>query len=309
MTPSHKPGLVERFKDYLVVERNASPYTVQAYLHDILRYEDYLAENDLGSVVSPSPSVARYYLAYLNMSKARPRTVARHLSSLRSFYAFLLAEGEVTTNPFALVSAPRLEKNLPEQVDEDVMTRLLDSIDTSTPIGKRDKALLETLYGTGMRVSEFTSLTLASFDFNRMTVAVVGKGNKERQIPLYPLLVAEVRDYADHGRFLLLQRSKLAPTDKLFLNARGNALTTRGVRVILEEITEKGAEALKIHPHMLRHSFATHLLNHGADLRSVQALLGHENLATTQIYTHVSRETLIEEYKKHQPRSKDDEKI
>ena len=218
-----------------------------------------------------------------------------------------MTENLVKSNPFQEVSSPKLDKTLPEQVDEDVMEKILDRIDTNTLLGSRNKALLETLYGTGMRVSELCSIKITDFDFFRMVVTIRGKGNKERQVPIYDLLKDEVISYNNGARMELVARNKDEIPAELFLNNHGKPLTTRGVRVILDDITKEAAETLKIHPHMIRHSFATHLLNHGADLRSVQALLGHENLATTQIYTHVSREKLIEEYKKHQPRTSEDE--
>lgn len=299
--------IVNDYYIYLKDERNYSLYTIGSYLKDIKEFQNFLKTNSFGKLVDIHSNMPRYYLAHLNR-KYSSRSVARKLSSLRGFYNFLIREEVIENNVFANTSAPKIEKSLPKMVYTDELNKLFDSIDTSTAIGKRDYALLEVLYGTGLRVSEFASLRIQDIDFYNMNLIVMGKGNKERYVPIHMGIKEALIDYMNFGRSELLKRNKGEIPDKLFLNFKGGALTPRGVRVILNDLNEEAMNNLNISPHMLRHSFATHLLDNGADLRSVQELLGHANLSTTQIYTHVSKEKLKEEYDKHHPMSKEDQK-
>ena len=181
------------------------------------------------------------------------------------------------------------------------LIKKLGRINTDTVLGIRNYAILEVLYGTGIRVSELCGIKLSDIDFYNKYITVYGKGAKERNVPIHDRLIESLKEYINYSRSDLLAKSKDKKSDKLFLNYKGGDLTSRGVRVVLDEITDQAAEKISIHPHMLRHSFATHLLNNGADLRSVQELLGHVNLSTTQIYTHISKEQLINEYEKYHP--------
>ena len=293
--------IISSYKDYLEVERGYSVYTVSNYLDDIYDFCDYLKEKKIDSIVNVSVNVARYYVMELNKKDYKATSVSRKISSLRGLYRFMILEGYIENNVFNEVSAPKKEKLLPKQLYVNEIEAMFDSIDQKTAIGKRNYAILEMMYDTGVRVSELCNLKITDIDYNDDFITIFGKGKKERSIPLLKPLKAALMDYMNFSRSILLAKSKDAPTDVLFLNHRGGPLTTRGVRVVLDEITEKTAENIKVHPHMVRHSFATHLLNGGADLRSVQKLLGHVNLATTQIYTHVSREQLLAEYAKCHP--------
>jgi len=295
--------MIEKFEMYLRNERNYSEYTILNYINDINEFKDYLQKESLGTLQSPTSNASRYYLFYLNNKGYKPRTTARKMSSLRSFYRFLMREGEVKENIFSDVSSPKIDKTLPKFLYSNEVESLFASINRETEVGKRDYALLELLYGTGIRVSECCSLEIDSIDYYNNNIIVMGKGKKERYLPLYDRLKEALYDYIEHARFKLLAKGK-TNNNQLFLNYRGGALTPRGVRVILNNLTERAAETFKISPHMLRHSFATHLLDNGADLRSVQELLGHVNLSTTQIYTHVSKEKLKEEYLKHFDRAR-----
>ena len=304
--------MISRFTDYLNVERAYSDYTVKSYIDDIYDFLDYIKNIGFSGLKNLKPNVSRYYLAHLNEKRYEPSSVSRKLSSLRSFYRFMIMEGYVDVNIFNEVSAPKKSKKLPEQMFPQEIEDMFNSIDTNTVIGRRNYALLEVLYGTGVRVSELCNIELKDIDFYNNYITVYGKGSKERNVPIYDGLKETLNDYISFSRNELLLRNKNSNgnyTNKLFVNFKGGELTVRGVRVILDDITDKTSEKYKIHPHMLRHSFATHLLNNGADLRSVQELLGHVNLSTTQIYTHVSKEQLLKEYEKCHPHAskKEDE--
>ena len=293
--------IISAYKDYLDVERGYSAHTVLNYLDDIKDFTDYLKAKKIDSIVNVSVNVARYYVMELNKDDYKATSVSRKLSSLRGLYRFMIMEGYIENNVFNEVTAPKKEKLLPKQLYTNEIEAMFDSIDRNSAIGRRNYALLEMMYDTGVRVSELCNLKITDIDYNDDFITIFGKGKKERSIPLLKPLKEALMDYMNLSRGVLLSRSKEAPTDVLFLNHRGGPLTTRGVRVILDDITEETSENIKVHPHMIRHSFATHLLNRGADLRSVQKLLGHVNLATTQIYTHVSREQLLAEYAKCHP--------
>lgn len=299
--------IISNYKKYLEVERGYSIYTLQNYLNDIDEFVSFLNSNKYSGIINCSLNIARYYLIFLNKNKYKETTISRKLSSLRGLYRFMVREGYVDNNIFNEVSSPKKDKLLPKQLYVDEIEAMFDSIDCKTVIGRRNYCILEMLYDTGIRVSELCSLELSDIDFSQNYIIILGKGNKERTVPLCDSLKAALEDYIYYSRNELLAKSKENITNKLFLNHRGTPLTTRGVRVVLEEITDNTGEAIKVHPHMIRHSFATHLLNNGADLRSVQNLLGHANLSTTQIYTHVSKERLISEYQKYHPHAKDDD--
>lgn len=306
--------IISAYKDYLEVERGYSVHTVINYLDDINEFKAYLNSKRIDSIQNVTVNVARYYLMELNKNCYKATSVSRKLSSLRGLYRFMILEGYLETNVFNEVSAPKHEKLLPKQLYVDEIEAMFDSIDCKTVIGRRNYAILEMLYDTGVRVSELVNLKLTDIDYHDDFITIYGKGKKERSVPLLKSLKSALLDYIDFSRNELLLKCKEEPTDHLFLNFRGGPLTDRGVRVILDEITDATSENIKVHPHMIRHSFATHLLNGGADLRSVQKLLGHVNLATTQIYTHVSREQLLAEYDKchphaHKKEETDNEKV
>ena len=297
----------EEFIKYIQNERKYSEYTVNNYHKDILEFETFLKENKFGNLLDPINASGRYYTSHLNEHYHKPRSVARKLSSLRSFYKFCIREGYTTSNPFTNVSSPKLDKTLPKFLYEEEIEILFDSIDTSTILGIRDYALLEFMYGTGVRVSELCSIKDTDIDYINHKVIVLGKGGKERYLPLYDLIIEALKNYLMFSRNELQVKNKKEISNILFLNNHGGPLTPRGVRDILNRIVEKASETFKISPHMIRHTFATHLLNHGADLISVQELLGHANLSTTQIYTHVSNEQLRREYMDKFPRAKREE--
>ncbi len=295
--------IVDKFIDYIKVEKNYSDYTCENYRRDILEFRDFLLTEKFGTLVKFSNNANRYYLAHLNQKKLRTRSVARKMSSLRSFYRFLVNEGIVDINKFAETNSPKLEKILPKFLYLEEIEKMFDAINTDTLLGKRDYALLEFMYGTGVRVSELCNIEIDDIDYINHQVIVLGKGNKERYLPLHELIIEALEIYVNEARADLQVRNKKEISDKLFLNHHGGPLTPRGVRVILENIVKDASESFHISPHMLRHSFASHLLNNGADLITVQELLGHENLSTTQIYTHISLEQIKREYMDKFPRA------
>lgn len=293
--------LLKLFIEYLQMEKNYSQYTIVHYQHDIREFFLFMAEQALNDVETVQYSDARLYLTKLYDKKLSRKTVAKKISTLRSFYKFLLREKYIVENPFALVTIPKAEKRLPNFFYEDELQILFHSCETDTPLGERNKALLEFLYGTGIRVSECCQICLKDLDFYLSTVLVHGKGQKERYVPFGSCAKDSLEKYINNGRKKLLEGKE--KIEALFVNHRGGPLTTRGVREILNKMIEKSALDSSIHPHKLRHSFATHLLNNGADLRSVQELLGHSFLSSTQVYTHVTNEHLRKTYMSHHPRA------
>lgn len=263
----------------------------------------FLEQEGIHSLEDIDPHCVRLFLTTLYNEKLSRRSVSRKISSLRSFFRFLERENLVETNPFMLITLPKAKKPIPGFLYMEELQKLFAVNDLNDPLGQRNQALLETLYGTGMRVSECQNLKLKDIDFSIGTMLVKGKGNKERYVPFGSFAENALKQYIQDGRQQLLDNAG-ANGDTVFLNARGNPLTTRGIRTILKKMMEKAALTVHVHPHKLRHTFATHMLNEGADLRTVQELLGHENLSSTQIYTHVTKDHLRNIYVNSHPRAK-----
>lgn len=292
---------VNMFLKYLQVERNYSSYTISNYKKDVEHFSFFMEQHDVTSYAAVSYGLVRLYLTELYSLKWKRKTVARRLSSLRSFYKFLMIEQIVKDNPFALASTPKQEKRLPTFLYEDELEQLFFVSDLTEPLGQRNQALLELLYGTGIRVSECCHVQLSDIDFQVGTISVVGKGRKQRYIPLGSFAMDAIYTYVNDGRIKLLKNKDV--NTSLFLNYRGERLSDRGVRKILDELVKKTAATFHISPHVLRHTFATHLLNAGADMRSVQELLGHSHLSSTQVYTHVTKDHLKKVYDHFHPRA------
>ena len=294
--------LVDDFKKYLMVEKNFSSYTVDNYIRDISLFLDFMKENKIFSVRCISYDDVRMYLNYLYTRNLAKSSVSRNLSALRTFFKWLLRNGEVDSNPIELITSPKKDKKLPEYLNYEKVEEILKTPDLSTALGKRDSAILEMLYSTGIRVGEIVSLKVSDIYFDRKMITVFGKGSKERNVLFGDTLLEKLKLYIESGRDQLLKDKK---SSILFLNHHGNQLTERGIEDILNRIIKKGGFDFSLHPHMLRHTFATHMLDNGADLKVVQELLGHENLSTTQIYTHVSNERLRRVYLNAHPRAKE----
>lgn len=289
------------FLKYLEVERNYSSYTVYYYERDIIEFSSFMTRESIITYGEVEYQDIRIYLTDLYNQRLARKTVARKISSLRSFYKFLLRETLVMNNPFINVSLPKAESYLPTFLYSEELEKLFNVNDISTPLGMRNQALLELLYATGIRVSECCNITMSDLDFSIGTVLVYGKRSKERYIPFGSFAEDALLKYINNGRKALMD--KHIPTDFLFLNHRGTPLTTRGVRTILNSLVKKASVNIHLSPHMLRHTFATHMLNEGADLRSVQELLGHSHLSSTQIYTHVTKDRLKKVYNDSHPRA------
>lgn len=275
-----------RYKNYLEAERNVSPYTVRNYISDLLDFFQFLGTRKISSLNEVDRYVVRDYLAHLIELGRVKASIARKLSAIRSFYRYLLREEMISTSPVANTSSPKLDKRLPLFLTIEEMERLLETPDLSTPQGQRDRALLELLYASGLRVSELVSLEPGQVDLDTREIRVWGKGAKERIVLMGKPAAEALSAYLSWGRPKLSGEKK---NRALFLNRYGERLTERMVQKNLENYARLAGIEKKVHPHMLRHTFATHLLDGGADLRVVQELLGHSNLSSTQIYTHVTR--------------------
>lgn len=295
---------IEAFLRYLAVEKKASAKTQTAYSSDLTHFMTWLkserAERKM-TVEEVTPLEVRSYLAQMMRKEYAKKTVARRLSALRSFYRYLMREGIVEKSPLIHLNTPKLPKTLPSVLYAEEMKALLDAPDRRSPLGLRDAAIMEILYAGGMRVSELVGLSLSDVNLEMGYCLVFGKGAKERIAPIGRYAIASIKEYLEKARPLLLAKGE-GESEALLLNARGTPLTDRSVRRIIEKYITKTAVS-KASPHTFRHSFATHLLDGGADLRTVQELLGHANLSTTQIYTHVSQQKMREAYFKAHPRA------
>ncbi len=299
--------LTEKFLQYLKVEKNYSPHTLSSYTHDLGSFYRFLGEKPIRETDKDS---VRRFLASLHEQGLSKRTAARRMATLRTFFRFLVREGLLEKNPIAAVRNPKQDRKLPMVMDENEITRLLEAPDTDDVFDRRDRAILETIYSSGLRVSEVVGLDLDKVDFIGGVCRVLGKGRKERLCPIGGRALKSIRFYLEKREQSLKKKNVAglpAGRQALFLNHSphnaGSRITARSVARIVNKYIEKTCRRDGISPHTLRHSFATHLLNRGADLRSVQELLGHENLSTTQVYTHVSTQRLKEVYDKAHPRA------
>ncbi len=275
-----------KYKDYLEAERNMSAYTVRNYTTDLLDFFNFLRANSISSLRDVDRLTLRDYLSHLMKLGLVKASIARKLSAIRSFYRYLLREGMISTSPVATTSSPKLDKRLPSFLTLEEVERLLKAPDLSTPQGQRDHALLELLYASGLRVSELAQLTLERVNLDTRETRVWGKGAKERVVLMGKPAAEALTTYLSQGRPRLLGKKK---SSALFLNRYGERLPERRIQKILENYANLAGIDKKVHPHLLRHTFATHLLDGGADLRVVQELLGHADLSSTQIYTHVTK--------------------
>jgi integrase/recombinase XerC len=295
---------VERFLTYLKVERNASDLTVKSYREDLTALADYLAEGRSGRCPEPGEVTAmelRGYVSALHEAGYAQTTIARRLASLRSFFRFGQREGWVANNPAKPLRNPRKPRRLPHFLSTEDIGRLLVAPSNSDPMGLRDRAILETMYSAGLRISETVGLDQSDLDFEAGILRVRGKGRKERLAPIGSYAVQALRRWLAVRR--VSPREPQGPQSPVFVNKFGRRLTTRSVARMLQKYLRITGLDSRTTPHSLRHSFATHLLDRGADIRSVQELLGHKSLVTTQIYTHVSTTGLREAYQKAHPRA------
>jgi len=292
-----------QFLEYLQHERNVSPHTLRGYSRDICDFLKFVEAGDAFKPESVDALAIRGFLAELKDKGASKATLARKLAALRSFWKFLMGRSVVLASPAAAVKTPKQEKRLPRFLDEGEVGKLMDAPNEDDAFPRRDKALLETLYSTGLRVSELVGLDTDNVDLGSGMIRARGKGMKERLVPVGSVAITAVAEYVGEERPKLLRPLAGESVKALFLNRDGTRLSARSVRRVLGRYTRRTGLPSRTSPHTLRHTFATHLLDRGADLRSVQELLGHESLATTQIYTHVTTERMRETYLAAHPRA------
>lgn len=292
--------LLKRYVRHLELERSISPLTVRNYTGDIQGFLDFLGNNGVDSLDKVSRSTMRLYLGWLHEQGIARASISRKLSALRSFYRYLARENLVDAEPLSTLSSPKLEKRLPTFLTHEEMARLIEAPDTSTPQGLRDRAILELLYAAGVRVSEIVALDLKDIDLGSRQIRVWGKGSKERMVLMGRPAAEALKLYLDLGRIKLEGK---AYTQAVFLNRFGERIVVRRIQHIIKKYARQAGLEMRVFPHIMRHTFATHLLNGGADLRVVQDLLGHARLSSTQIYTHVTQSQIRRNYLAAHPRS------
>ncbi len=290
---------IENFKNYLKLERGLSMNSIESYEFDLIQFKNFIIENSISeSPKKCSSSTVKRYL-YKNFSNKKSRSQARSISALKSFFNYLLFEGEIHSSPLNDIESPKIENKLPEVLTEDEIKRLISSVNLDSEFGQRNKTIIEVLYGTGIRVSELIELKLSNIFFKESILKVTGKGNKERFVPLGKIALIEIKKYLNN-RDKLKINSKFS--DILFLNRYGRQLTRSMIFKVINDSSKNAEIDKKISPHTLRHSYATHLLKNGADLRTIQLILGHESITTTEIYTHLDTFHLEDVLKKYHPR-------
>lgn len=290
---------IEAFMKHLSIERNMSIHTIKAYRSDLIQFFSFAERARRPLLELVDYKLLRSYLSYLNTLGYARRSIARKLTSIRSFFSYLEKGALLDQNPASLVSFPKVERRLPKSMSLELVERLLTAPDLSTDLGMRDRAILETIYGSGVRVSEVVGLNLDDIDHTETEIRVFGKGSKERIVPLNPEALSSISSYVETARRRFLTQE----TNALFLSRSGTRLTDGSIRRLLTKYIDKLGLEIRITPHVLRHAFATHLLEAGADLRSIQELLGHVDLSSTQIYTQLSKTKLKEIYSRAHPRA------
>lgn len=299
MAADKNSGLIDEFCDALWLEDGLARNTLEAYRRDLIQFAAWLETQHGRKILHGSVADIQAYLGHQFRKKTRASSAARLLSSLKRFFRYCLRQGKVKSDPTLKIDAPRLPRGLPRSLTEEDVESLLAAPQVEQSLGLRDRAMLETLYASGLRVSELVSLKLPQVSQDMGVVRVIGKGSKERLVPLGEEALAWIRRYLGEARMVLLRGRA---SDDLFVTAQGGAMTRQSFWHLLRRYALQAGLKKPISPHTLRHAFATHLLNHGADLRVVQLLLGHSDISTTQIYTHVARERLKQLHAKHHPR-------
>ncbi|HUW25716.1 MAG TPA: site-specific tyrosine recombinase XerD [Gallionella sp.] len=292
--------LLDEFCDNLWLEDGLSRNTLDSYRRDLHKFAAWLEQQRGLSILQATHADIQGFLAHLvTAQKAKPSSTGRAISSLKRLFRYLLRQGKISTDPTQQIDTPKLPRNLPKSLTEQDVEQLLDAPDAQTPLGLRDRTMFEVLYATGLRVSELVTLRITQVSMDMGVVRVMGKGSKERLVPLGEEALDWLRRYLAEGRVVLLSGKM---SDALFVTARGAGMTRQMFWYLIKKHAQHGGLHKPLSPHTLRHAFATHLLNHGADLRVVQMLLGHADISTTQIYTHVARERLKKLHAQHHPR-------
>ncbi|MFV0395311.1 MAG: site-specific tyrosine recombinase XerD [Coprobacillaceae bacterium] len=292
---------LREYKQYLIVEKGVSKNTILAYMRDLIDYTNFLGENrSIDKIENTTIKDVEAYIKSLH-SKVSSRTVSRRIVSLRNYYVFLTKENILEKNIMSHFDLPKTKQYLPTVLSEEEIREVLDSIEVVDPISSRNRCMMELLYATGVRVSELTALTLAQINVNMQYIKVIGKGNKERLVPMTPYVSQMIKKYLEKDREFFLPN---LDSSYVFLTKKGKPLTREHVYQIVQKVADNCDVNKHFSPHSLRHTFATHLLENGADLRSIQELLGHSDINTTTVYTHISNKKLQKEYQQFHPRTK-----
>lgn len=291
--------LIDQYLAHLALERGLAPNSLDSYASDLAEYADFLETNKISDIGRVDPVAILGWLVHLETKGLSPRSRARHLIAVRGFYRFLVQEKQAETNPLQRIDIPKTGSKLPQFLTCDQVTTLMEMPDRTTHRGLRNAAMLEILYGAGLRVSELVNLKVEQIDLEACFVRIFGKGSKERIVPIGSLARERTEEWLEWGRPWLLKGN---PSAYLFVARAGKPMTRQGFWKLLKKYAAAAGILTTVSPHTLRHSFATHLLEGGADLRSVQTMLGHSDIATTQIYTHVSRQYLVDMHKQYHPR-------
>lgn len=292
---------VHNFLDYLKYEKHFSNYTTINYHKDLEKFIFFLSRKGLNNINTINVKIIREYLVFMHNSNLSKRTICRHISTLRCFFKFLVKKDIIKDNPFILISNPKTDKVLPKFLYNEELDKLLNTPDTKTIVGIRDALILELFYSTGIRVSELSNLKIKDIDFNAEKILILGKGNKER-IVLYGSKCSKLLNlYLKKSRPILVKNEN---NPYLFIGVKKDNLNENAIRLILKKVLKESGLNVKLSPHVIRHTFATDLLNNGADLRTVQELLGHENLKTTEVYTHITNERLKQVFINCHPRAR-----
>jgi len=291
--------LSQLYIDHLLLEKGLSSNSIESYSHDLSVFIDFLYNNKINNIEQTDPASILSWIIDLKKKGLSAKSRARHIVTIRGFYKFLIKEKLISFDPVKNIDIPKTGLALPVVISPEEMCKVLDSVDTSNPRGLRNAAMLEILYGAGLRVSELVSMRMENINLEASFVRVFGKGSKERVVPIGSYAIEKTRDWINQGRPLIL---KNVPSYFLFVARAGKPMTRQGFWKLLKKYSKISGITKKITPHTFRHSFATHLLEGGADLRSVQTMLGHSDISTTQIYTHVSRDYLREMHTKFHPR-------
>lgn len=295
--------LLEQFRAYILVEKNFSQYTAKAYVSDVMSFLIWLEETNVSSV---DYNKIREYLRFIHKYNYKKTTIARKISALRTFYKYLYRERVVEANPVSSITAPKREKKLPKFLDKDEIEQILNNVNIENPAGFRNRAILELLWATGMRISELSGLNFGDLNLEHNEIKVFGKGSKERIVLISERAKSYIQRYIEHARRLVAKDFPPPPQNEdspVFINNTGYRLNPKTIRNVINSIVDKISLPKKVTPHMFRHSFATYLIENGADLRVVQELLGHASISNTQIYTHISTKHLTDTYNKAHPRA------
>jgi len=292
---------ITQYIHYIELEKGLSKNTKESYLSDILRYSEYLTSNNISNFSDANSKTVSDFLGILYDMGLSATSRARYLSSIRGLYNYLVSNGAARKDPTERIELPKTRRSLPEVLSYQQIEKILDQPDTNAGAGIRDRAMLETLYACGLRVSELTNLKQRDILYDAEIIRVFGKGSKERIVPIGSSAIHWIKEYILHSRHIFLK--SLQGNDILFLNQRGRQLSRMGIWKIIENYAKAAQIEVRVHPHIFRHSFATHLLEGGADLRAVQEMLGHSDISTTQIYTHIDRDYIKEVHKTFHPRA------